>query len=181
MEITLLFVLQKLQLFPENLKCDKPRVRAEPDEPQALMYQTPVILSVSAWTPCIRSQSCKRCVHIGRRSHLQSADPRSYPSSRGRQTGNKIWWMLLELRQLIRHISIDAADFAVFNPQQVERYAAFLQFLVHIFVIRHFVFRFAFCSGIQQISKLLIRHSIGKRIGEVVCLCKPQYLDHGST
>jgi len=34
-EITLLFVLQKLQLFPENLQCDKPRVRAEPDEPQA--------------------------------------------------------------------------------------------------------------------------------------------------
>jgi len=89
--------------------------------------------------------------------------------------------ILLELSQLIWHISIAAADFAVFKPQQVERYTAFLEFLVDIFIVRHLVFRFAFCSDIQQITKLLILHFIGKRIGEIVCFGKPQYLDHGST
>ena len=49
--------------------------------------------------------------------------------------------MLFELRQLIRQFAFLSALLAVFEPQEIQRDAVFLQFLVNVLIVRHFVFR----------------------------------------
>lgn len=49
--------------------------------------------------------------------------------------------VLFEPRQLIRQFSFRLAFLTVFEPQQIECDAVFLQFPVDMLIVRHFVFR----------------------------------------
>ena len=85
--------------------------------------------------------------------------------------------MLFELRQLIRELTFLAAFLAVFEPQEIQRDAAFLQFLVNVLVIRHFVFRICALTRKQQLRQFSVGQVFRQRIADTFFFGNIQYLN----
>ena len=66
--------------------------------------------------------------------------------------------ILFELCQLVRNLSVCLARLTVLHPQEIQRDAAFLHFLMDVLVIRHFVASRLRCRREQNLSKLFVRH-----------------------
>ena len=71
-----------------------------------------------------------------------------------------------------------AALLAVFEPQEIQRDSAFLQFLVNVLIIRHFVFRVCALAREQQLRQLSVGQVFRQRITDPFFFGDIQHLNN---
>ena len=84
--------------------------------------------------------------------------------------GTEVVVIFVKLSGLIRQFTGKPALIYIFPPENIHRYSITLQFLVHMFVVRHLILYFSRCIREQHLIQLFIRHFLRQRVLKIVFL-----------